>query len=96
MKYAEFYSLKYVSLDDALRLNSQLEPEEHHASKMVPVHPSDQYLMAISWEGHIDVSRYLPFGVRPPQNLFTTVVDAISWILFDHEMCFIVYYLDYF
>ena len=51
MYYAKFYSLKYISLDDALRLTSQLEPEKQHTYKMVQVHPNDQYLMAISWEG---------------------------------------------
>ena len=93
--------LKYASLDDALKLISQLGPgmqlvkmDLKDAYRMVPVHPDDQHLLAISWEGATYVDRSLPFGLRSAPKLFTAVADAIAWILFDRGISFLLHYLD--
>ena len=98
---ADLCSLRYASLDDALKLISRLGPgtqlvkmDLKDAYRMVPVHPDDQHLLAISWEGATYVDRSLPFGLRSAPKLFTAVADAIAWILFDRGIRFLLHYVD--
>ena len=55
---AELCSMKYASLNDAVKLIRQLgqgaqlvKMDLKDAYRMIPVHPEDQHLLAISWEG---------------------------------------------
>ena len=63
-------SLQYASLDDALQLICHFGPGSQlvkmdlkDAYRSVPVHPDDQYILAVSWDGAVYVDRSLPFGL---------------------------------
>ena len=98
----ELSSLEYASLDDAVRLITHLGPGSQlvkmdlkDAYRMVPVHPDDQHLLAISWEGLTYVDRALPFGLRSAPKVFSAVADALAWVLFaGGGIRFLLHYLD--
>ena len=94
-------SLRYASLDDALRLichfglGCQLvKMDLKDAYRVVPVHPDDQHLLGISWKEEVYMDRSLPFGLRSAPKLFTAVADAMTWALFSRGIRFLLHYLD--
>lgn len=97
----EWCSLKYVSLDDAVHLIRQLGPgtmllkmDIKDAYRIIPVHPEDHHLLAISWEEKTYIDRALPFGLRSAPLIFTAVADAISWAIHCRGIRFFIHYLD--
>ena len=48
------------------------------AYRIVTVHPDDQHLLAITWNGSVYVDRSLPLGLRLAPKIFTAVADAAS------------------
>ena len=62
--------------------------------RIVPVHPQDHHLLAISWENRVYIDRALPFGLRSAPKLFTAVADALAWALHCQGIRFILHYLD--
>ena len=43
------------------------------AYRMVPVHPEDQHLLGMHWEGFLYIDKVLPFGLRSaPKNFFSS------------------------
>ena len=44
---------------------------------MVPLHPHDQYLLGVQWEGSTYIDLALPFGLRSAPIIFSAVADAI-------------------
>ena len=98
---ADLCSLRYATLDDALQLVSLLGRDSKlvkidlkDAYRMIPIHPADHYLLAITWEGATYVDRSLPFGLRSAHKLFTAVADALAWALFRRGIRFLLHYLD--
>ena len=95
-------SIKYASIDDAIRLIRQMGPrcqlvkmDLKDVYRMVPVHPKDQHLLAISWEGQTYVDRALPFRLCLAPKIFSAVANAIAWVLFfQGGICFFLHYLD--
>ena len=97
----ELCSLKYASLDDAVKLVKQLGPgtqlvkmDLRDAYRMIPIHPEDQHLLAIEWQGATYVDRALPFGLRSAPKIFSAMADAMTWILFTRGVRFVLHYLD--
>ena len=77
-------SLRYAFLDDALRLISHLGPgcqlvklDLKDAYCVIPVHPDDQHLLAVSWNEEVYMDRSLPFGLRSAPKIFTAVADML-------------------
>ena len=75
-------SLHYVALDDALKLICCLRPgillvimDLKDAYQMVPVHPVNQYLLGISWNGEVYIDCALPFGLCSAPKIFTAVTE---------------------
>ena len=64
------------------------------AYRIVPVHPQDQYLLAITWEGYIYVDRCLPFGLRSVPKIFSAVADSFTWALYCRGIRYVMHYLD--
>ena len=95
-------SIKYASIDEAIRLIRQMGPQCQlvkmdlkDAYRMVLVHPEDQHLLAISWEGQTYVGQTLPFGLRSAPKFFLAIADAIAWVLFfQGGIHFFLHYLD--
>ena len=97
----DLYSLCYPSIDDALRLICHIGPgaqlikiDLRDIYRVVPVHPNDHHLLAVTWEGDVYVDRSLPFGLRSALKIFTAVADAMAWALFSRRIHFILHYLD--
>ena len=97
----ELISLAYASIDNAVDWILQLGPKTQlvkmdlkDAYRIVPVHPQDHHLLAISWENRVYIDRALPFGLRSALKLFTTVADALAWALHCQGIHFILHYLD--
>ena len=63
------------------------------AYQHVPVHPADQHLLGIEWNGTTYLDRALPFGLSAPK-LFTAVADGVPWALFHVGVHNGVHYLD--
>ena len=96
-----YCSLQYASLDDALQLIRRFGPGSQlvkmdlkDAYRVVSVHPQDQYLLGISWDGSTYVDRALPFGLRSAPKLYTALADAMAWALFVRGIRFLLHYLD--
>ena len=65
------------------------------AYRAVPVHPSDQCLLAVTWEGTVYTDRALPvFGLRSAPKLFSALINAMMWVLHDRGVGAALHYLD--
>ena len=61
---------------------------------MVPVHPDDQSLLGVLWDGRIYIDKMLPFGLRSAPIIFSAVADALQWILIQKHIPKLLHYLD--
>ena len=98
---SELCSLEYATVDDAANLAARAgkgalmaKMDLHSAYRMVPVHPGDQSLLGIQWEGKIFTDRALPFGLRSAPKIFNAVVDGLAWALLCLGVEPILHYLD--
>ena len=64
------------------------------AYRAVPVHPSDQPLLEMAWQGTTYTDRALPFGLRSAPKIFSALTDAMMWILWNRGIVMAVHYLD--
>ena len=97
----ELCSLRYPSIDTAidqvLRVGrgaqlSKLDIKD--AYRIVPVHPEDWPLLGMYWKGQYFVDTRLPFGLRSAPKLFTTLADAVQWLIKEKEVDFCIHYHD--
>ena len=96
------YSLKYVTVDDAIRSLVDLGPGELMAKFDVkaaycniPIHPDDRYLLGMKWRDSFYVDLVLPFGLRSALFVFNSVVEAVEWILVHNYLISpLFHYLD--
>ena len=51
-------------------------------------------LLGMSWKGKVYVDATLPFGLRSAPKIFTAVVDACEWILWQWGLHQVRHYLD--
>ncbi len=98
---SSFCSLSYASVDEAVEVISSLglgtnliKIDLSNTYRMVPVHPADQHLLGIRWQGSTYLDRALPFGLRSAPNVFTAVADLLAWALFCEGIHFVIHYLD--
>ena len=94
-------SLDYISVDQAARLIAKCgrgalmaKTDLQSAYRQVPVHPEDQHLLGLEWDGQIYCDRALPFGLRSAPKLFTAVADGLAWSLHCEGITNCVHYLD--
>ena len=80
-------SLKYVRVDDVVRRLVQMGPgaemakiDVKSAYRIVPVHPSDRWMLGIYWNGGVFVVAALPFGLRSAPKIFNALADAVEWM----------------
>ena len=64
------------------------------AYRIVPIHPKDQHLLAIEWEGATYVDHTLPFGLRSAPKIFTAVADMVAWVLHCAGIQHQLHYID--
>ena len=94
-------SVSYASLDHAVRMAKSMgrgtllaKLDLKEAYRAVPVHPSDQRLLAVSWSGTTYIDKALPFGLRSAPKLFSALTDAMMWVLQDRGVHRALHYLD--
>ena len=84
-----WYSLKYTAINQVHLFIHQLSRvsqlarfELKSAYQMVPVHPDDQQLHGISWQGTIYTDTALPFGpCSAPADMFSVLADMLAWAM---------------
>ena len=48
----------------------------------------------MNWRGKIYIDSVLPFGLRSAPKIFSSVADALEWILLQHGVSLSLHYLD--
>ena len=61
---------------------------------MIPIHPHDQPLLDVEWEGAVFSDMALPFWLRSAPKIFSAVANALQWILVRKGVKTILHYLD--
>ena len=94
-------SLEYSSVDQAVQLVVALgkgalmaKVDLKSAYRMVPVHPQDQWLLGMEWQGSLFCDRALPFGLRSAPIIFTAVADGLAWAISCQGVGNFIHYLD--
>ena len=97
----ELCSVSYASLDHVVQLVQSLgrgtrlaKLDLKEAYRAVPVHPSDQRLLAVSWMDMTYLDKALPFGLRSAPKLFSALIDAMMWALWDRGVSMALHDLD--
>ena len=47
----------------------------------IPIHPDDEWLMGMLWDGDLYIDTALPFGLRSAPKIFTAITNAVEWII---------------
>ena len=96
-------SLQYASIDNAVdlimylgRSTELVKLDLSNAYRIVPVHPDDQPLLGISWQGNTYLDRSLPFGLKSAPKILTAVADLLTWVLYCEGISFVLHYSDNF
>ena len=94
-------SLSYATVGHAVALCRSFGPgalmaklDLKSAYRMVPIHPLDQHLLGIEWEGRTYVDQALPFGLRSAPVIFTAVADGLAWAMKCRGINSQLHYLD--
>ena len=98
---SEWSSTSYVSIDHLSSLVLEagkgavlVKADIKEAYRMLPIHPDDQNLLGVQWEGEYFTDRALPFGLRSAPKIFSAVADALHWILSNKGLKNLLHYLD--
>ena len=99
----ELCSLKYAAIDQAMlfiqifgRGALLAKIDLQNAYRVVPVHPIDQPLLGLKWNGTIYRDTVLPFGLRSAPKIFTAVAEALAWAMVSIGVSSFLHYLDNF
>ena len=94
-------SLSFATVDEAVSqilkrgTNSLLAKIDiEHAYRNIPVHIDDRPLLGMEWNSTIFVDTVLPFGLRSAPKIFSSIADALEWILLKKGVSFSLHYLD--
>lgn len=84
-------SLKYAAIDQAAQFIRALgtvallaKLDLQNAYRVVPVHPLDQHLLGIKWDGVVYQDTAMPFGLRSAPKIFTAVADVLAWAMLNN------------
>ena len=98
---AALCSLQYASVEQAAHMVKQqgrgallAKMDLKAAYRMVPVHPEDQYLLGVEWQGVRYHDQALSFGLRSAPKVFTAVADGLAWALACQGARNFLHYLD--
>ena len=94
-------SMKYISMDDAInevlqqgRNSLKAKIDVKSAFQLLPIHPADQYLLAMERNNEIFIDTCLPFGLCSALKLFNMLADLLAWIFEQQGVIFSLHYLD--
>ncbi len=99
--YEHLCSLKYASVEDALRIIVTLgrgtllaKVDIRKAYRNIPVSPADRRLLGMVWEDNLFIDTALPFGLRSAPKIFSAVADAAEWVVRKEGVNSILHYLN--
>ena len=79
------FSLQYCSVKHAINLIVKTgkgalmgKVDIKSTYRIIPVHPSDRYLLGMRWRDKFYVDLALPFGLRSAPSIFNTVADSLN------------------
>ncbi|XP_055352887.1 uncharacterized protein LOC129598832 [Paramacrobiotus metropolitanus] len=82
------YTLKFCSVDDAVKILTRLGPgalmakvDLKHAFRLIPVHPADWHLLGYQFDNLYYFDIVLPFGLRSSPAIFNRLSDFFEWIV---------------
>ena len=94
-------SLSYVTIDDAIlkilrsgKGTILAKIDIKSAFRLLPVHPQDRHLLAMSWKGEVYIDHCIPFGLRSAPKLFNIMADLLSWAAQKAGVSYLIHYLD--
>ena len=96
-------SLKYIAIDQAILLFHTISTrcllakfDLASAYRRVPVHPLDQPLLGLTWDGVTYIDKALPFVLRSAPKIFSVVADVIYWavVMCNGGASGFIHYLD--
>lgn len=97
----ELCSLSYTSVDTIANEiiargvgTLQAKMDIKQAYRLVLVYPTDNRLVEMQWEGKIYVNKTLPFGLRSAPLIFSSLADALVWIMQQRGVSFVDHYID--
>ena len=97
----ELCSMKYTSVDEAVRVVVALGPgtqmakfDIESAYRLIPVHPDDRPMLGMKWKGKLYIDSVLPFGLRSAPKIFNAMADALQWVMEQHGVRTMMHYLD--
>ena len=83
----ELASVRYATIDDAIRLIKSLgkgcflaKTDIKSAFRIIPVSPNDFPLLGMEWQGKFYFDKCLPMGFSSSCNIFETFSTALEWI----------------
>ena len=96
------FSLHYCSIKHAIDLIIKIgkgalmgKVDIKSAYRIIPVRPSDRYLLGMRWRDKFCVDLALPFGLRSAPGIFNAVADLFEWILIHNwSVEDLLHYLD--
>ena len=96
------FSMRYISVDDAIRSLVDIGPgalmaklDVQAAYRNIPINVSDRHLLGIYWRDSFYVDLVLPFGLRSAPFIFDSVASAVHWILsHNYHVHPLFHYLD--
>ena len=101
--FLECSSISYVSIDFLLSLvleagkwSTLVKADIKEAYRMLHIHPEDQGLLRIQWEGEFYTDKALPFELHSAPKIFTAVANALEWILSNKGIKNLLHHLDEF
>ena len=77
-------SLQYATIGNAVEITSLgrhtqlLMLDLINTYCIIPVHPDDQPLLIINWNGRVFVDQALPFGLRSAPKIFSAMADMLT------------------
>ena len=97
----EDFTLRYSTVDDAVRIIRKLGPKTllakidiKSAFRTIPVRLQDRELLGIYWQHKYYIDCCLPFGLRSAPYIFNQYAEALEWILKNHGIQHVIHYLD--
>ena len=94
-------SLKFVTIDEAIKGIMQYglgmllaKIDIKSAFCLLPVHPVDRYMLGMQWSEGVYIDTCLPFGLHSAPKLFNSLADLLAWMANQHNVLFLIHYLD--
>ena len=97
----ELSSISYVTIDMVVDKVLELgegalmaKTDVKSAFRIIPMRPTDRWLLGMEWKGNLYIDKVLPFGLKSTPKIFNAVADAIQFAGLTQGIQWIVHYSD--